>query len=220
MNGSVGSRKRGALALLLALLATVGFVGAAPQAGAQAQSCNIGDFVVDGVVNTTGYLICQGTLTVTQAQPAADCPTADDKVSAIADPYTVAPGGNTTFSAFGFAPNGQVQIFICSTPISLGTFTADAQGNVILPVTVPAGTTLGAHTLAATGTSPSGRSRVAYAAINVVASSTTATTATGALPTTGSDSGRLVAIGGALILLGGAALAGSIKSRRTSTATA
>ena len=83
--------------------------------------------------------------------------------------------------------------------------------------TIPPGTSLGAHTLAAMGTAPSGRTRVAYAAINVVSAGTNTTT-TGALPRTGSDNGRLVAVGGALILLGGAALAGSIKSRRNATA--
>lgn len=216
-NGSVGSRKRGIFLLLLAFLATVGFVGTAPQAGAQAQSCDISDFTENGVVNTTGYLICQGLLNTQQATPASDCPTADDKVGAIADPYQVTPGGRTTYSAYGFAPNGKVEIFICSTPISLGTFTADANGNIITEVTIPPGTSLGAHTLAAMGTAPSGRSRVAYAAINVVSAGTNTTT-TGALPRTGSDNGRLVAVGGALILLGGAALAGSIKSRRNATA--
>lgn len=45
------------------------------------------------------------------------------------------------------------------------------------------------------------------------------TTTTGSLPTTGSNSGRYVGVGAALIVLGGAALYGATRSRRETPAT-
>jgi len=45
------------------------------------------------------------------------------------------------------------------------------------------------------------------------------TTTTGSLPTTGSNSGRFVGVGAALIVLGGAALYGATRNRRETSAT-
>ena len=216
---TAGTRLRRSILVVATLVAAFAVIGAPATAGAQTEPCDISNFTEGTQVNTAGYLICLGAL-AQPPNPAADCPAADFRVDGVADPYQIAPGGTTTFSGYGFAPNGQVEIFICSTPISIGNFTADSLGNIVQAVTIPVGTSLGAHTLAAVGPNPAGRTQVAYAAINVVSTSTPATTTTtaGTLPTTGSDTGRLLAVGGALILLGGAALFGLLRSRRSATA--
>jgi LPXTG-motif cell wall-anchored protein len=191
-------------------LSTVG----ASAANAQTSSCDISQFKnPDGTLDTTGYLACVQFESITAAKPASDCPTAELQLAAQADPATLSPGQSTNFTAVGFAPNSDVTIFICSTPVNLGTFQADSTGRVAVTVTIPAGTTLGAHTLAAVGTRANGLSQVAYAAIQVVSPAPT----TGTLPTTGSDSGKLIAMGAALVVLGGAAIFGSTRARRPAT---
>lgn len=200
---------------MVALVATAGLSFGAPGAGAQTATCDIADFTNGSVVNTTGYLICVTAEGATSKASPADCPQADNFANAVVDPYQLNPGGKTTFSAYNFAPNGTVEIFVNKPTVSLGTYTADGLGNVVVQLTVPSGTSLGGHTLGATGLKADGRSLVACAFINVVGGSTTPTVTTGALPRTGSDTGRMAAVGGALILLGGAAVIGSVKTRRT-----
>jgi len=208
------STRHRAIVIALFVTALVGAVialsavGASP-ASAQS-SCDISQFKnPDGTLDTTGYLACVQQASVQAAKPATDCPTATLQLAASADPATLSPGQSTNFTAVGFAPNSDVSIFICSTPVNLGTFQADSTGRVAVTVTIPAGTTLGAHTLAAVGNRSNGLSQVAYAAIQVVSPTTT-----GTLPTTGSDNGKLIAMGAALVVLGGAAVFGSTRARR------
>jgi hypothetical protein len=51
----------------------------------------------------------------------------------------------------GFQPYEKVTLVLHSTPVELGTFTADANGVVTAEFTLPTGTPLGQHTLAYTG---------------------------------------------------------------------
>jgi LPXTG-motif cell wall-anchored protein len=200
---------------LFGAMAAMGLIGTS-SAGAQT-TCDISNFKnPDGTLDTTGYLACVAQTSGQTPQPASDCPTADVQIMASADPSTLTIGQTTKFSASGFAPDSDVQIFICSTPVNLGTFRADASGNVNANVTIPAGTVLGQHTLAAVGNRANGLSQVAYAAI-VVVSAPVATSPGGTLPVTGSDSGRMVALAAALVLLGGAAVVGSMRARRPAT---
>lgn len=214
MNTRTRGLRRHSAAALVALVASAGLAFGATSAGAQTSICDIQDFTSGGVVNTTGYLICVTAEGATSKASPADCPQADEFANAVVDPYQLNPGGKTTFSGYNFAPNSTVEIFVNKPTASLGTFTADGLGNVVVQLTVPSGTSLGGHTLGATGRKADGRSLVACAYINVVGGTTTPTV-TGALPRTGSDTGRMAAVGGALILLGGAAVIGSVKTRRT-----
>jgi LPXTG-motif cell wall-anchored protein len=200
-----------------ALLAAVVTLGTfrAQSAGAATASCDISNFKnPDSSLDTTGYLACVAAASANAPKPSADCPTADIELAATADPATVEPGGSTLFTAVSFTPGSTVSVVICSTPVSLGTFTVDSTGHVSQTVTIPAGTTLGAHTIAAVGTRTNGLAQVAYAAVDVEQATTTST---GTLPTTGSDSGKLIAMGAALVLLGGAAIFGSTRARRPAT---
>jgi LPXTG-motif cell wall-anchored protein len=197
---------------MLAAVITLGTFGA-HAAHAQAKTCDISNFKnPDGSIDTTGYLVCFKQASGSTPHPSADCPTATIEIAATADPATVAPGGTTNFAAVSFAPGSTAQMAICSTPVSLGTFTVDSSGHINTVVTVPAGTTLGAHTIAAVGTRTNGLTQVAYAAVDV---EEPATTSTGTLPTTGSDSGKLLATGATLVLLGAAAVFGSTRARRS-----
>jgi len=198
---------------LIGVLVTMGSfgVGAAHADG----TCDISDFKnPDATLDTTGYLACVQAASVSAPKPAEECPTADLQLMAVAEPSELSPGQQTQFDAVGFAPGSEVEIVLCSTPVSLGTFTAGADGRVSESLTVPAGTVLGAHTIAAVGKRANGLDQVAYAAITVVNPSTVTQTQSGSLPVTGGDNGRTIAIGAALVVLGGAAVFGSAKARK------
>ncbi|MBB3678387.1 hypothetical protein [Modestobacter versicolor] len=62
-----------------------------------------------------------------------------------------APGQQITRVLKGFKPNEVVTLVLHSTPVTLGTYTADANGVVTATFTLPAGTVLGTHTLAYDG---------------------------------------------------------------------
>ena len=196
---------------LLGALFTVGVVRVGPaKAQGSTPGCAISQFInPDKTLDTTGYLACVAAASAGAVQPGPDCPTADLLLLASADPSTVSPGQSTSFAAGGFAPGSSVDCVLCSTPVLLGTFPADDSGNVARAVVVPNGTSLGAHTVACAGARVNGIQQVAYAPLNV-----TSSTISGSLPTTGSDNGRLIAIGAALVVLGGAAVFGSVRARR------
>ena len=216
-NSSIRQRAMFVALFVVALFGAMAAMGIVGMGSAHAQTtCDISNFKnPDGTLDTTGYLACVAQAGGTTPKPASDCPTADIQIMASADPSTLQIGQTTKFSASGFAPDSDVSVYVCSTPVNLGTFKADAAGNVNANVTIPAGTVLGQHTLAAVGKRANGLDQVAYAAIVVVSSTTTGTS--GSLPVTGSDSGRMVALGAALVLLGGAAVFGSMRARRPAT---
>ena len=62
-----------------------------------------------------------------------------------------APGQKVVKVLKGFQPREVVTLVLHSTPVTLGTFTADADGVVTAEFTLPAGTPLGQHTLAYSG---------------------------------------------------------------------
>lgn len=222
-------RRRAVVAALFAtaLLAAVFTMGTFSAESAHAGTigvCNIGDFKIPGGgLDTTSYLACVGAAALS---PGADCPSGDVIIAGTVDSTSGPAGSGPTMTATGFADGSDVEITLCgsgavasasagcpsgsSVARSLGTFSADGSGNLNAAVVIPAGTPPGPYTLAATGFRANDLSQVAYAAIEV-----TCTTTTGTLPTTGSDSGRMIAIGAALIVLGGAAIFGSTRTRRT-----
>jgi LPXTG-motif cell wall-anchored protein len=142
-----------------------------------------------------------------------------------ASPNTVAQGGTFQLTSSGWAPNASLTGTLNSTPVSLGTFVADASGNVSQTITVPAGFAVGAHTVTLTGAVTGVATAVtASVPITVVAAdaattpttaASTTTVATGTLPVTGSETGGLVELG--LVLVGtGAAVLGVSRRRRQS----
>jgi len=63
-----------------------------------------------------------------------------------------APGQKVVKVIAGFQPFEKVTLVLHSTPTTLGTFTADAQGVLTVEFTLPAGTPAGTHTLVYDGT--------------------------------------------------------------------
>lgn len=203
------------MAVLAATVTMSGFWGSAANAQNSTPGCDISQFVnPDKTLDTTGYLACVAAATAGAPQPGPDCPTADLLLLASAEPSTVSVGQSTNFSATGFAPGSNVECVLCSTPVLLGAGPADGSGNVNQTFQIPSGTSLGAHTIACSGARANGIRQVAYAPINVVGQGSTIS---GSLPTTGSDNGKLIAFGAALIVLGGAAVFGSARARRPAT---
>jgi hypothetical protein len=64
---------------------------------------------------------------------------------------TVAPGASVSAAASGYTPDETITIVLHSTPVVLGTVTADSSGDVKVKVTIPAGTPAGSHELLLTG---------------------------------------------------------------------
>lgn len=63
----------------------------------------------------------------------------------------VVPGGQVTVTASGLAANESVQIWLHSTPITLWSGTANADGTLSQRVTIPAGTEIGKHQIEVRG---------------------------------------------------------------------
>ncbi|WP_153009000.1 LPXTG cell wall anchor domain-containing protein, partial [Microbacterium testaceum] len=119
-------------------------------------------------------------------------------------PSTVVPGNQVTVNASGFAPGESVEIWLHSTPVKLLSTTASADGTISKTVTIPSGTTVGAHKIEVrVATSGS-----AYAALTV----------TDSLAVTGFDSTSTTAtgVGASILILGGLVML-LVARRRAST---
>ncbi len=101
---------------------------------------------------------------------------------------TVQAGSDLALAATGLTPGAGYQVVLHSDPTVVGTVTADATGSAVGSVTIPAGTSVGAHTvdlLDASGAS----AVVAPLAITVTAAPATGGTGTGAGTGTSTGSG-------------------------------
>jgi LPXTG-motif cell wall-anchored protein len=113
---------------------------------------------------------------------------------------SVVAGGDVTLTGVGFTPGETVDITLHSTPISLGSATADQEGTVVKTVTIPATLEPGVHTIEIVGQT-SGVTVSTQIEVTAVE-----TTDPNTLPATGSASGELVALGLALVAFGSASL--------------
>ena len=120
---------------------------------------------------------------------------------------SVNAGGHITISGSGFAPGTQHDVVLHSTPVTIGTATVDALGFIGVTVTIPAGTTAGAHTIIVDGASIPLRV-VRPAAIT-----------TSALPTTGTDPGDSGPWALALVVFGALLFIAARRHRRSRTKT-
>ena len=112
---------------------------------------------------------------------------------------TVVQGGSIKIHGEGFDPGETVDVTICSPPVPLGSFTADADGVLDATVTVPATVDPGTCTIVMAGQLSGHEVEVT---VEVLAASTGGG---GGLARTGSDAGPLVGIGAGLLAAGGAA---------------
>jgi LPXTG-motif cell wall-anchored protein len=113
---------------------------------------------------------------------------------------TVTPGGQITVSGTGYRPGSTIDLYVYSTPIQVGTATADANGAFTAVVTLPAGLATGTHHLVAAGLDPSGDPRYLVSEVTVAASGSGAST----LAYTGSEPLPLLVCAGVLLMAGSA----------------
>jgi hypothetical protein len=120
---------------------------------------------------------------------------------------TVCAGCSITLSGTGFQPGETITIQLFSTPVTLGSTTADPQGAFTTTVTIPADTTPGNHTIVATGLTSG---ITASFAIVVTGASTTGavtpsagTPSSGSLAFTGADIAAMAGVGAIALALGG-----------------
>ncbi|MGY1803629.1 hypothetical protein ACI78T_10135 [Blastococcus sp. SYSU D00922] len=104
-----------------------------------------GDIAYPQVQATVGA----GAATVTKATNGVVTVTAAPGQSLTPD-APAAPGEVRVLKLTGYAPGEVVKLVLHSTPRTIGTFTADAQGVVTARFSVPAGTPAGAHELKVT----------------------------------------------------------------------
>jgi hypothetical protein len=123
--------------------------------------------------------------------------------SALITPSTVPQGGAATGTGSGFAPGEQVDATLHSTPLAIGTVTADPTGAVTVHFTVPADFAIGRHELVLVGRSSG---HVAIVGFTVAAASSTGTTGGGdTLAETGEPQNpQLLGLGVLALVLGGA----------------
>ena len=202
----------GSLVLALGWFACLGAVFAAPAASA-APSATPTDCVGYLSESTELYLACS-------AGP-----------QVVVSPATISSCQQVTVEATGFLPNSTADVSLEANgnSIALGQLSIAASSKGSATFSVPASFPLGPATALTSGTnmvgkavSPPQASPVTVTACGVSPSSTSytptsysGTTTSGSLPRTGSDSGRLIGIGAGLIVLGGAAVYGSLRSRRS-----
>lgn len=103
------------------------------------------------------------------------------------------PGSRITVSGSGFQPGSSVTVEFFSTPVVLGTTTADATGRATASVSIPSNAAEGPHTIELIGVNPSG----AAITVSIPFTVTGGTTGTSS---TGTVSGSTLATTGARVL--------------------
>jgi hypothetical protein len=113
---------------------------------------------------------------------------------------TPAPGEKVVRVIKGFQPHEGVTLVLHSTPTTIGTFEADAQGVLTVSFTLPAGVPAGTHTFAFDGNMGSHFEET----VTVAAAGTAVATASESLAYTGADVTVPLVAGTGLVVLGGA----------------
>lgn len=107
-----------------------------------------------GTTSTTA-----GSSTSTTAGSVTSTSSAATSSTGVASASAGAPGSSVTVSADGFTPGSTGDVLFASTPVKIGTFTADARGAVALSVTIPSTAAAGPHHVILRGTAPGGAVR-------------------------------------------------------------
>lgn len=150
---------------------------------------------------------------------AATCPPATYPPGVACTPFsitvtTTAAGSTFTIHLTGFKPGAPVDVVIHSTPLDLGTFTADAAGAVTATLTLPSSFPAGAHTITASGVNPAGAPLILSAPLTVTAAASTVAASTAAgLPFTGFELGAASLLGVGLLGAGSLAVVSGRKRK-------
>jgi LPXTG-motif cell wall-anchored protein len=133
---------------------------------------------------------------------------------------TPTPGQTISVEAMTFAGGAEVTFRLAPDDVVIATATADAGGVVTTSATIPANTSLGEHTLTASGGAPDGSKLSLTCALTVVAADgADDDEPSGALPRTGDDSSiPLAKLGLALAAIGGVITAVAAKRRKAAAA--
>ncbi len=137
---------------------------------------------------------------------AALVPCADAAPTASASASTVTLGSPVTVTGGGFTPGERVTITLLSTPVLLGTTTADAVGRVASTVTIPADLEVGNHHIELVGVTSGVRVSIPIEVLGATVARP------GTLPATGSGTRPEAALAVGLLVLGAALV--SIGRRR------
>ncbi|MEO8220823.1 MAG: metallophosphoesterase, partial [Specibacter sp.] len=116
---------------------------------------------------------------------------------------TLVPGGQLTVTGTGFKPGSKASFTLHSTPVLLGTATADARGVVTLQVTLPVDVAPGEHSIVIDGVGVDGKSRQVSASLTITAAATAAVTTASSTQAAGDD---LASTGANATKLGGMAV--------------
>ena len=129
---------------------------------------------------------------------------------------TPSPGQTITIQGQTFAQGATATVVLNSDPVTLGSATANAAGQIVLQATIPTDTPLGSHTLVASGQAPNGQTLSLSLAIEVVPAQGGGTgTSGGNLPRTGdSTSLPLAKVGLGLLAAGGVIYSIAAKRRK------
>ena len=129
---------------------------------------------------------------------------------------TPSPGQTITIQGQTFAEGATATVVLNSDPVTLGSATANAAGQIVLQATIPTDTPLGSHTLVASGPAPNGQMLSLSLAIEVVPAQGGGTgTSGGNLPRTGdSTSLPLAKVGLGLLAAGGVIYSIAAKRRK------
>jgi hypothetical protein len=141
--------------------------------------------------------------------------TSDSGITVDEPDKTFAPGQQFTVTGTGFKPFSDVDVYAHSTPVKLGTLTADSLGTVSGSFTIPAGLAAGDHTLTMQGVDATGSPRTLSLPVQV--------TADGAVPDALSFTGTTVAplvVGGVGLVVVGAMMVRFNRRRSGAGATA
>ncbi len=139
--------------------------------------------------------------------------------SVTVDDVTPHPCQSVTITAGTYSAGSTVEFTLASTPTSLGSATADANGVATLTAAIPDGTEPGDHTITASGTSDAGplsQTVTVDVSGNCAGEVTTLTPAgaSGPLPKTGSNSTMPLARAAALLMAVGGVLLLATRRRR------
>ncbi|QKW23323.1 hypothetical protein HUT16_33340 [Kitasatospora sp. NA04385] len=96
----------------------------------------------------------------TLAPVAGSYPVSNGTLTATSRTTGLAPGSSVAVTGGGYQPGGTIELTLFSTPVALGTATADGSGTFKATVKLPADTAPGTHTIQAVGPDARGGTRV------------------------------------------------------------
>lgn len=127
-------------------------------------------------------------------------------LSAISSSFEASAGDSLVVCVEGFAIGSHITVVLDGSVVLFsGTYNGDIQS---IPITLPSNLSCGPHTLTASGVDPAGDA-VSFTSTFEVTTCPGGTN----LPTTGAESGKLVGIGAALVVLGAGVYYGARQRR-------